>query len=118
MPSNCATEDDKGDLPRRAASRRRTGPDSQARNGDRLVFQVAAPDLDARLVVKCDGELDSDRSFYGDFCALKSCVCHGPGGRRRGVASSCRRSVCKTLAFSSFQILIKSRRAQYRTSLA
>ena len=42
------------------------GPDSQARN-ECLVFQVAAPDLDARLVVKCDGELDSDRSFYGDF---------------------------------------------------
>ena len=42
------------------------GPDSQARN-ECLVFQVQAPDLDARLVVRCDGELDSDRSFYGDF---------------------------------------------------
>ena len=42
------------------------GPDSQARN-ECLVFQVAAPDLDARLVIRCDGELDSDRSFYGDF---------------------------------------------------
>ena len=42
------------------------GADSQARN-ECLVFQVQAPDLDARLVVKCDGELDSDRSFYGDF---------------------------------------------------
>ena len=42
------------------------GPESQARN-ECLVFQVAAPDLDARLVVRCDGELDSDRSFYGDF---------------------------------------------------
>ena len=42
------------------------GSDSQARN-ECLVFQVAAPDLDARLVIKCDGELDSDRSFYGDF---------------------------------------------------
>ena len=42
------------------------GAESQARN-ECLVFQVAAPDLDARLVVKCDGELDSDRSFYGDF---------------------------------------------------
>ena len=42
------------------------GSDSQARN-ECLIFQVAAPDLDARLVIKCDGELDSDRSFYGDF---------------------------------------------------
>ena len=42
------------------------GPDAQARN-ECLVFQVAAPDLDARLVIRCDGELDSDRSFYGDF---------------------------------------------------
>ena len=42
------------------------GAESQARN-ECLVFQVQAPDLDARLVVKCDGELDSDRSFYGDF---------------------------------------------------
>ena len=42
------------------------GAESQARN-ECLVFQVAAPDLDARLVIKCDGELDSDRSFYGDF---------------------------------------------------
>ena len=42
------------------------GSESQARN-ECLVFQVAAPDLDARLVIKCDGELDSDRSFYGDF---------------------------------------------------
>ena len=42
------------------------GPDSQARN-ECLVFQVQAPDLDARLVIRCDGELDSDRSFYGDF---------------------------------------------------
>ena len=40
------------------------GPDSQARN-ECLVFQVAAPDLDARLVIRCDGELDSDRSFAG-----------------------------------------------------
>ena len=42
------------------------GSESQARN-ECLVFQVQAPDLDARLVIKCDGELDSDRSFYGDF---------------------------------------------------
>ena len=42
------------------------GAESQARN-ECLVFHVAAPDLEARLVIKCDGELDSDRSFYGDF---------------------------------------------------
>lgn len=29
-----------------------------------LVFHVSAPDLDARLVVRCSGEFDGDSSFY------------------------------------------------------
>ena len=41
--------------------------DEAVQRNECLVFHVAAPDLDARLVIKCDGELDADRSFYGDF---------------------------------------------------